>query len=162
MASRNTRAAQISRLDPKVNRILYVRNLPFNTTGEELYALFGKYGAIRQVRLGAARTTKGTAYVCFEDVHDAKAAADHLSGFNVGNRYLIVLYFNAAKQHKQVGGGGGWLRGRSLAQRPSRPRAPLLLDPQVSLKQQEADLRKLQEAHGVGGEQQAGGGGGGG
>jgi pre-mRNA branch site protein p14 len=29
------------RLGPEVNRILYVKNLPFQITGEELYDLFG-------------------------------------------------------------------------------------------------------------------------
>ena len=42
-----------ARLPPEVNRVLYVRNLPFNITGEELYNIFGKYGAIRQIRKGA-------------------------------------------------------------------------------------------------------------
>ena len=39
-----------SRLPPEVNRILFVRNLPFKITSEELYDLFGRYGAIRQIR----------------------------------------------------------------------------------------------------------------
>ena len=39
------------RLPPEVNRILYVRNLPFGVSAEELYELFGKYGAVRQIRL---------------------------------------------------------------------------------------------------------------
>lgn len=32
-------------------RSLYVRNLPFNISSEEMYDIFGKYGAIRQIRL---------------------------------------------------------------------------------------------------------------
>merc|ERR1712224_314984 len=80
------------RLPPDVNRILFVRNLPFNVTGEQIYAIFGKYGAIRQVRIGHAKGTKGTAFVVFEDIFDAKTACELLSGFNVQNRYLIVLY----------------------------------------------------------------------
>jgi RNA recognition motif-containing protein len=40
-----------SRLPPEVNRVLYVRNLPFKITAEEMYDIFGKYGAIRQIRL---------------------------------------------------------------------------------------------------------------
>ncbi len=39
------------RLPPEVNRLLYVRNLPFKITAEEMYDIFGKYGAIRQIRL---------------------------------------------------------------------------------------------------------------
>lgn len=38
------------RLAPDVHRCLFVRNLPFNLTADELYDLFGKYGAIRQIR----------------------------------------------------------------------------------------------------------------
>ena len=81
-----------SRLPPEVNRILYVRNLPFKITAEELYAIFGKYGAVYQIRLGDRnKDTRGTAFVVYEDIYDAKAAVDHLSGFNVGGRYLVVL-----------------------------------------------------------------------
>ena len=81
-----------SRLPPEVNRILYVRNLPFKITAEELYAIFGKYGAVYQIRLGDRnKDTKGSAFVVYEDIYHAKAAVDHLSGFNVGGRYLVVL-----------------------------------------------------------------------
>lgn len=31
--------------------ILYVRNLPFNISSEEMYEIFGRYGAIRQIRV---------------------------------------------------------------------------------------------------------------
>ena len=43
---------------------------------------------------GTTSDTKGTAYVVYEDIFDAKNACDHLSGFNVCNRYLVVLYYN--------------------------------------------------------------------
>ena len=33
----------------------------------------------------------------YEDIYDAKDALDHLSGFNVGGRYLVVLYFQATR-----------------------------------------------------------------
>ena len=85
------------RLAPEVNRILYVRNLPFNCTAEDLYDIFGKYGALRQIRLEQTNKTKGTAYVVYECIYDAKTALEKLSGFNVANRYLIVLYYNVSK-----------------------------------------------------------------
>ena len=86
-----------------MNRILYVRNLPFKITAEELYTIFGKYGAVYQIRLGDKnKDTKGTAFVVYEDIYDAKAAVDHLSGFNVGGRYLVVLYYQPAKFQKRA------------------------------------------------------------
>eukprot|EP00612_Vaucheria_litorea_P002800 CAMPEP_0171459524 /NCGR_PEP_ID=MMETSP0945-20130129/4775_1 /TAXON_ID=109269 /ORGANISM="Vaucheria litorea, Strain CCMP2940" /LENGTH=123 /DNA_ID=CAMNT_0011985563 /DNA_START=69 /DNA_END=440 /DNA_ORIENTATION=- len=91
-----------ARLPPEVNRILYVRNLPFKITADEMYDIFGKYGAIRQIRLGDKQNTRGTAFVVYEDIYDAKSAVDHLSGFNVCGRYLIVLYYQASKAHKKI------------------------------------------------------------
>lgn len=112
------------RLPPEVNRILYVRNLPFNISSEEMYEIFGKFGAIRQMRLGSAKDTRGTAFVVYDDIYDAKNAVDHLSGFNVANRYLIVLYYNTAKQTKKAG-----------------------------IKDKEEELRQMQAKYGVDGEQ---------
>ena len=65
-----------------------------------MYDIFGKYGAIRQIRLGSGKDTRGTAFVVYEDIYDAKNACEHLSGFNVANRYLIVLYYQQAKMSK--------------------------------------------------------------
>jgi RNA recognition motif-containing protein len=42
-----------------------------------------------QVRQGIANNTKGTAFVVYEDVMDAKMACDKLNGFNFQNRYLV-------------------------------------------------------------------------
>jgi len=90
------------RLPPEVNRILYIKNLPYKITAEEMYDIFGKYGAIRQIRMGNTAETKGTAFVVYEDIFDAKNACDHLSGFNVCNRYLVVLYYQPNKQYKKT------------------------------------------------------------
>ena len=46
---------------------------------------------------GCAANTKGTAFVVYEDIFDAKNACEHLSGFNVCNRYLVVLYYQPHK-----------------------------------------------------------------
>ncbi|ETN67867.1 pre-mRNA branch site protein p14 [Anopheles darlingi] len=90
------------RLPPEVNRVLYVRNLPYKITSDEMYDIFGKYGAIRQIRVGNTPETRGTAFVVYEDIFDAKNARDHLSGFNVCNRYLVVLYYQSTKAFKQL------------------------------------------------------------
>lgn len=63
----------------------------------------GKYGAVYQIRLGErGRDTKGTAFVVYEDIYDAKRAVDHLSGFNVGGRYLVVMYYQPAKFERRA------------------------------------------------------------
>lgn len=41
------------------------------------------------MRQGIANNTKGTAFVVYEDVMDAKTACDKLNGFNFQNRYLV-------------------------------------------------------------------------
>ncbi|XP_055556161.1 uncharacterized protein LOC129734853 [Falco cherrug] len=48
-------------LPPEVNRILYIRNLPYKITAEEMYDIFGKYGPSRQLRVGDTPETRGTA-----------------------------------------------------------------------------------------------------
>jgi pre-mRNA branch site protein p14 len=100
-ASQNKRVAKLA---PDVNRILFVRNLPYKLTSTELYDIFGKYGAIRQIRVGDKTDTKGTAFIVYEDIYDAKNAVDHLSGFNVCGRYLVVLYYQAGKKRTTEAG----------------------------------------------------------
>lgn len=46
--------------------------------------------------------TLGTAFVVFEDIYDAKNACDHLNGFNVSNRYLVVLYYQTTRAWKRM------------------------------------------------------------
>jgi len=87
-----------SALPPGANRILFVKNLNYNITGDDLYDLFGRYGSIRQIRLGNEAKTKGTAFVVFEDVMDAKNALDHLNGFHLQERYIVVLYHMPGRQ----------------------------------------------------------------
>ncbi len=52
------------------------------------------------MRQGIANNTKGTAFVVYEDVMDAKQACDKLNGFNFQNRYLVVLYHQPEKMVK--------------------------------------------------------------
>ncbi|KAM0792402.1 hypothetical protein ACM66B_005081 [Microbotryomycetes sp. NB124-2] len=86
------------KIPPDANRILFVKNLNYKTRGDDLYDLFGKYGAIRQIRLGNGPKTRGTAFVVFEDLVDAKQAYDHLNGFHLQERYLVVLYHKPERE----------------------------------------------------------------
>ncbi|KAI1796233.1 hypothetical protein LXA43DRAFT_659036 [Ganoderma leucocontextum] len=89
-------ARPTSKLPPGANRILFVKNLNYQITGDDLYDLFGRYGSIRQIRIGNEQKTKGTAFVVFDDVMDN--ALDHLNGFHLQERYIVVLYHMPAKQ----------------------------------------------------------------
>ena len=94
-------ARRSAHLPPQVTRVLFVRNLPARITGEELYSIFGRCGGIRQVRLGDPKNskTKGTAFVVMDDIFDAQAAVETLSGFGVGGRYLSVVYYKPRQRH---------------------------------------------------------------
>eukprot|EP01122_Echinamoeba_exundans_P003900 TRINITY_DN13948_c0_g1_i1.p1 TRINITY_DN13948_c0_g1~~TRINITY_DN13948_c0_g1_i1.p1 ORF type:complete len:128 (-),score=33.73 TRINITY_DN13948_c0_g1_i1:94-477(-) len=93
-------ARKPSRLAPEVNRILFIKNLPLKITSDELYELFGQYGAIRQIRLGNKSETKGTAFVVYEDIFDAKTAQEHLNGFKVMDRFVVCLYHRQERMKK--------------------------------------------------------------
>ena len=51
---------------------------------------------------GVTGKTKGTAFIVYDDIYDAKNAVDHLNGFNVAGKYLICLYYQAHKQLKKT------------------------------------------------------------
>lgn len=51
---------------------------------------------------GTTNETRGSAFVVYEDIFDAKNACEHLSGFNVSNRYLVVLYYQATKAYRRM------------------------------------------------------------
>lgn len=67
-----------------------------------MYEIFGKHGAIRQIRLGTTNATRGTAYVVYHDIFEAKTACEKLNGFQVAGRYLIVLYHQQKRLSKKV------------------------------------------------------------
>ena len=52
-----------------------------------------------QIRQGIANATKGTAFVVYEDVVDAKQACDKLNGFNFQNRYLVGMQQSSPSHH---------------------------------------------------------------
>ena len=92
---------KIIRLPHEISRFIYVRNLPHKITPEELYDIFGRFGIVRQIRRGVLNKNKGTAFVVYEDLMNAKRAVEKLKGINVLGKYLICLYFNPKKEQKK-------------------------------------------------------------
>jgi RNA recognition motif-containing protein len=85
---------------------VFVGNLNFNTTREELEALFGQAGAITDVYLPTDRDTgrpRGFAFVTFNDEAAAKDAITRFNGHELGGRQLRV---NEAEDRRKPGGGG--------------------------------------------------------
>jgi cold-inducible RNA-binding protein len=86
---------------------LYVGNLPYNTSEEDLRNLFAQYGNVDSVAIITDRDTgrsKGFGFVEFGNDNEAKAAISGLSGQEYGGRALTV---NEARPKTGGGGRGG-------------------------------------------------------
>ncbi|KAL8873265.1 MAG: hypothetical protein Q9174_001234 [Haloplaca sp. 1 TL-2023] len=131
------------KLAPEVNRALFVKNLSYNVTAEELFDLFGKFGPVRQIRQGIASNTKGTAFVVYEDVMDAKQACDKLNGFNFQNRYLVDhrIAFRPGPYHKKRSLTCLWA---VLYHQPEK-----MAKSKEDLAERQENLEKLKRQHGI-------------
>jgi RNA recognition motif-containing protein len=86
---------------------LYVGNLPYNTTEEDLRNLFSQYGNVDNVAVVTDRDTgrsRGFGFVEYTDDNEARNAISALSGQEYGGRALTV---NEARPKTGGGGGGG-------------------------------------------------------
>src|SRR5205814_351865 len=95
------------------NSKLYVGNLSFKTTEDELRAAFGQFGAVTDVYVAMDKMTgrpRGFAFVTMGTADEAKSAAEKLNGTDLGGRQLTV---NEArpKEERPGGGFGGGGRG---------------------------------------------------
>ncbi len=85
---------------------LYVGNLPFSASEEQIRDLFAQNGrSVTEVRLVTDRETgrpRGFGFVEMGSQEDADSAIRDLNGFQYGGRPLTV---NEARE--RVGGGGG-------------------------------------------------------
>jgi RNA recognition motif-containing protein len=88
---------------------LYVGNLPFTTTEDELRSAFGAHGSVRSVNVIMDRETgrpRGFAFVEMDDASGAQDAIRALDGTQLGGRSLKV----SEAQERSGGGGGGGFR----------------------------------------------------
>ena len=91
---------------------LYVGNLPYSTTEEDLRKLFSQYGNVDSVAVITDRDTgrsKGFGFVEFPDENEARNAISALSGQEYGGRALTV---NEARPKTERSSGGGFGRRR--------------------------------------------------
>ena len=95
------------------NSKLYVGNLSFKTSEDELRSAFGQFGSVTDVYVAMDKMTgrpRGFAFVTMGTADEAKVAAEKMNGVDLGGRQLTV---NEArpKEERSGGFGGGGGRG---------------------------------------------------
>jgi cold-inducible RNA-binding protein len=87
---------------------IFVGNLSFQTTQDELQAAFAAYGSVERVSIVTDRDSgqpRGFAFVEMTDKSAAENAISQLNGSDMNGRALNV---NEARPKPQGGGGGGY------------------------------------------------------
>jgi|SRR2546421_8820 len=90
---------------------LYIGNLAFQTTSQELQELFAQAGTVESASVVEDRMTgrsRGFAFVEMSTKEEANAAIEQFNGKELGGRALKV---NEAKPRENRAGGGGGGRG---------------------------------------------------
>ena len=91
---------------------LYVGNLSFNTSNEDLQELFGQAGTVESVNIVEDRDTgrsRGFGFVEMSSEEDANAAIAQFNGQEYDGRNMVV---NEARPREESGRGGGGGGGR--------------------------------------------------
>lgn len=96
-----------------MNNKLFVGNLAFATTENDLQDAFAAFGTVMEVNLMLDRMTgksRGFAFVTMSSAEEAEKAIQGMHGKNVGGRDLTV---NVARprEERPPGGGGGYRGG---------------------------------------------------
>lgn len=89
---------------------LYVGNLSFESTENDLQDLFEQHGAVNDVRLIMDRMTgksRGFAFVTMNDDAQANAAMNALNGHELNGRALTVNEARPREERPRPYGGGG-------------------------------------------------------
>jgi RNA recognition motif-containing protein len=92
-------------------RKIYVGNLPWSTTSQDLEAMFAPHGPVRSAEVISDRETgrsRGFGFVEMETDEGLQAAVAALNGHEINGRPLTV---NEARERTPRPGGGGGGRG---------------------------------------------------
>jgi RNA recognition motif-containing protein len=101
-----------------MGRKLYVGNLPYSASEQDLQDLFSQAGAVDSVNVMRDMATgraRGFAFVEMGSDADAQKAIDQLNNTDFGGRNLTV---NEARPKTSGGGGGGFGGGRGGRREP--------------------------------------------
>ena len=103
-----------------MSKNLYVGNLSFQTTVDDLRDAFGQYGNVTSAQLISDRETgrsRGFGFVEYGSADDANRAIESMNGAMLDGRALTV---NVAREREGGGGGGGGGRPRGNRDRSER------------------------------------------
>ena len=92
---------------------LYVGNLSFETTENDLQDAFAAFGSVTEANLMMDRMTnrpRGFAFITMSSVEEAQAAIAGLNGKQLGGRALTVNVAQPREARPPGGGGGGGRR----------------------------------------------------
>ncbi|MFC1573136.1 RNA recognition motif domain-containing protein [Candidatus Eisenbacteria bacterium] len=90
---------------------LYVGNLPFEVTEDDLHELFTAHGAVTSANVITDRETgraRGFGFVEMEQADDAQKAIQSLDGQEFKGRNLKVNLAKPREERTGGGGGRGW------------------------------------------------------
>ena len=91
-----------------MSKNLYVGNLPFGTTTDDLRDLFAQYGNVKSAQVVMDRETGRSRGFGFVEMNDgAEAAIDALNGKDFQGRSLAVNEARPREERPRGGGGGG-------------------------------------------------------
>ena len=93
---------------------IYVGNLSFDASEDQVRSLFEAYGAVDKVSIVTDRDTgqpRGFAFVEMTDDDAANKAIEALNGTNLGGRNLNINEARPKTDRPRGGGGGGGGRG---------------------------------------------------
>lgn len=94
-----------------MGRRLYVGNLPYKVTDEDLSALFSRAGAVDSVRVMRDQATgraRGFAFVEMASDDDAQKAIDQFHQYQMDGRALVVNEARPKPAGEGFGGGRGF------------------------------------------------------
>lgn len=89
---------------------IYVGNLPYDTTHDDLVLLFQTYGAVTSGQVIIDKfsgRSRGFGFVEMDNDDEAAAAIEALNGTPFGNRPLTVNEARPREERSPGGGGGG-------------------------------------------------------
>ena len=93
---------------------IYVSNLSFHTTEEDLRAMFAKYGEVSSAKIIMDRETnrsRGFGFVEMPSDENGKEAMEALNNKEVGGRAMSVSVAREKTDRGAGGGGGSFNRG---------------------------------------------------